>query len=162
MTALPKRLARFGLTIHRQKTALIAFSQPSLRQEGAKGKGTFEFLGFPHSWAQSRRGYWVIKRRTAKKRVRRTRQALWQWCCSNRHLKVMEQDRVLCQKLRGHYQYYGIRGNYRLRQEVFQQAARAWRHWLSRRRQKGTLTGDKIERWRARFPFPAPRILHNI
>jgi RNA-directed DNA polymerase len=162
MTALPKRFARFGLTLHPQKTALIAFSKPSLRQEGAKGKGTFEFLGVTHYWAQSRRGYGVIKRRTAKKRVRRTIQALWQWCCSNRHLKVREQYRALCQKRRGHYQYYGIRGNYRLRQEVFQQAERAWRYWRRRRSQKGTLTGDKIERWRARFPFPAPRILHTI
>jgi RNA-directed DNA polymerase len=162
MTALPKRFARFGLTIPPQKTALIAFSQPPLRQEGTKGKGTFEFLGFTHYWTRSRRGYWVIKRRTAKKRVRRTVKARWQWCRSNRHLQVKEQYRVLCQKLRGHYPYYGIRGNYRLLEEVFQQAEKAWRYWLSRRSQKGTLTGNKIEWWRAQFPLPAPRIIHSI
>jgi RNA-directed DNA polymerase len=162
MTALPKRFARFGLTIHPQKTALIAFRKPPFCQEGAKGKGTFEFLGFTHYWTKSRRGYWAIKRRTAKKRLRRTVQALWQWCRSQRHRKVREQYQVLCQKLRGHYQYYGIRGNYRLPEEVFQQAERAWRYWMSRRGQKGTLTGDKIERWRAQFPLPVPRITHSI
>jgi len=66
MTALPKRFARFGLTIHPQKTALIAFSKPPLRQEGTKGKGTFEFLGFTHYWTRSRRGYWVINTTLSK------------------------------------------------------------------------------------------------
>jgi group II intron reverse transcriptase/maturase len=162
LAVLPKRFARFGLTIHPQKTAVIPFSKPSSRGERAQGKGTFEFLGFTHYWARSRQGYWVIKRRTAKKRVRRTLKALWQWCRSNRHLRVREQYHMLCQKLRGHYQYYGIRGNYRLLEEVFKQAEKAWRYWLNRRSQKGTLTGDKMEWWRTYFPLPAPRIIHNI
>jgi RNA-directed DNA polymerase len=162
MTTLPKRFARFGLTIHPQKTALIAFSKPSARVEGTQGKRTFEFLGFTHYWARSRRGYWVIKRRTAKKRLRRTLKALWQWCRAHRHRKVEEQHQELCQKLRGHYPYYGIRGNYRLLEVVLRHAERAWRYWLSRRSQKGTITGNKRERWRAHFPLPTPRIVHNI
>jgi len=125
MTALPKRFARFGLTIHPQKTTLIAFSNPSARAEGSQGKSTFEFLGFTHYWARSRRGYWVLKRRTAKKRLRRTLTALWQWWRSHRHRKVEEQHQDLCQKLRGHYQYYGIRGNYRLLEVVLRQAENA-------------------------------------
>ena len=114
MTVLPKRCARFGLTSHPQKTAMIAFSKPSARAEGTQGKSTFEFLGLTHYWTRSRRGYWVIKRRTAKKRLRRTLTALWQWCRSHRHRTVEAQPQELCQKLRGHSQYYGIRGNYRL------------------------------------------------
>ena len=55
-----------------------------------------------------------------------------------------------------------MRGNYRLREEVFQQAEKAWRSWVSRRSQKGTLTGNKIEGWRAQFPLPAPRIIHSL
>jgi RNA-directed DNA polymerase len=162
MTALPKRFARFGLTIHPQKTALIAFSKSSARAEGMQGKSTFECLGFTHYWARSRRGYWVIKRRTAKKRLRRTLTALWQWCRAHRHRTVEEQHRELCQKLRGHYQYYGIRGNYRLLEVVLRHAENAWRYWLNRRSQKGTLTGNKLERWRVHFPLPLPRIVHNI
>jgi hypothetical protein len=162
MTALPKRFARLGLTIHPQKTALVAFSKPSARAEGSQGKSTFEFLGFTHYWARSRRGYWVIKRRTAKKRLRRTLTALWQWCRSHRHRKVEEQHQELCQKLRGHYQYYGIRGNYRLLGVVLCHAENAWRYWLNRRSQKGTITGNKLERWRAHFPLPTPKIVHNI
>jgi hypothetical protein len=162
MAVLPKRFARFGLTIHPQKTALVAFSKPSARAEGTPEKSTFEFLGFTHYWARSRQGYWVIKRRTAKKRLRRTLTALWQWCRSHRHRKVEEQHQELSQKLRGHYQYYGIRGNYRLLEVVLRHAETAWRYWLSRRSQKGMITGHKLERWREQFPLPTPKIVHNI
>jgi hypothetical protein len=58
---LPQRFARFGLTIHPQKTAVVAVGKPSARAEGTQGKSTFDFLGFPHSWARSRQGYWVIQ-----------------------------------------------------------------------------------------------------
>jgi RNA-directed DNA polymerase len=58
-----------------------------------------------HYWARSRRGYWVIKRKTARKRLRRTTKALWRWCRANRHLPLKDQYRMLCQKLRGHFQY---------------------------------------------------------
>jgi RNA-directed DNA polymerase len=162
MAVLPKRFARFGLTIHPQKTAVVAFSKPSARVERTPGKSTFEFLGFTHYWARSRQGYWVIKRRTAKKRLRRTLTALWQWCRSHRHRKVEEQHQELSQKLRGHYQYYGIRGNYRLLEVVMRHAENAWRYWLSRRSQKGQITGTKREWWREQFPLPTPKIVHNI
>ena len=162
MAVLPKRFARFGLTIHPQKTALVAFSKPSAQAEGTAEKSTFEFLGFTHYWARSRQGYWVIKRRTAKKRLRRTLTTLWQWCRSHRHHKVEEQHQELCQKLRGHYQYYGIRGNYRLMEVVLRHAENAWRYWLSRRSQKGMITGNKRERWREQCSLPTPRIVHNI
>ena len=162
MAVLPKRFARFGLTIHPQKTALVAFGKPSARAEETQGQSTFDFLGFTHYWARTRQGYWVIKRRTAKKRLRRTLTALWQWCRSQRHRKVEEQHQELSQKLRGHYQYYGIRGNYRLLEVVLRHAEEAWRYWLSRRSQKGQITGNKLEWWREHFPLPTPKIVHNI
>ena len=162
MAVLPKRFARFGLTIHPQKTAVVAFGKPSARAEGTQGQSTFDFLGFTHYWARSRQGYWVIKRRTAKKRLRRTLTALWQWCRSHRHCKVEEQHQELCQKLQGHYQYYGIRGNYRLLEVVLHHAENAWRYWLSRRSQKGMITGNKLAWWREHFPLPTPKIVHNI
>ena len=122
---------------------MIAFSKPSARTAERQGQGTFEFLGFTHYWARARQGYWVSKRRTAKKRLRRTRTALWQWGRSHRHRTVEEQHQELCQKLRGHDQYCGIRGNSRLLEVVVRHAEDAWRYWLSRRSQKGTDHGDQ-------------------
>jgi RNA-directed DNA polymerase len=83
MTVLPKRFARFGLTIHPTKTALIAFRKPKAHQGSESGNGTCTFLGLTHYWTKSRQGFWVIKRRTASKRLRRTKKSL---CPSLRQL----------------------------------------------------------------------------
>ncbi len=162
MAVLPKRFARFGLTIHPEKTALIAFGKPHARQASAKGNGTFEFLGLTHYWAKSRRGFWVIKRRTARKRLRRTQKALWRWCRANRHSPVKYQYQMLCLKLRGHFRYYGIRGNFRLLEEVRRSAERAWRYWLSRRSSKSAIGWEKFQRLLQTHVLPTPKIVHTI
>jgi len=105
LAVLPKRCARVQLTIHPQKTRLVQFQPPRRWDEGERGDGTFDFLGRTHYWAQSRRGYWVIKRRTAKQRVRRAMRAVWHWCRTHRHDSLRAPYRALCQKLRGHDQY---------------------------------------------------------
>jgi len=87
---------------------LIAFQKPPSREQSAHGKGTFDFLGFTHYWAKTRRGYWVITRKTVGKRLRRFMKALWTWCRENRHAPLQEQYRTVSAKLRGHYQYYEV------------------------------------------------------
>jgi RNA-directed DNA polymerase len=114
MAVLPKRFARFGLTIQPTKTALVSFRKPEGHKPSDMGNGTFDVLGFTHYWTKSRQGFWVIKRRTARKRLRRTKQALWRWCRTNRHAPRKDQYHMLSLKLRGPFQYYGIRGNFRL------------------------------------------------
>jgi len=162
MAVLPKRFARFGLSLHPEKTVLIRFSKPTTRKGSGDGNGTFDFLGLTHYWTRSRRGYWVILRRTARKRLRRTKKALWRWCRANRHLPLKDQYRMLCQKLRGHFQYYGIQGNYRLLSEVRQHAEEAWRYWLSRRSHKSAISWEKFQKLKAGFGLPRPKIVHQI
>ena len=146
MAVLPKRFARFGLSIHPTKTTLIAFRKPDARQASANGNGTFDFLGLTHYWTKSRRGCWVIKRKTARKRLRRTKKSLWRWCRTNRHAPLKDQYQMLCLKLRGHFQYYGIRGNFRLLEEVLRYAEKAWRYWLSRRSSKSAIGWEKFQK----------------
>jgi group II intron reverse transcriptase/maturase len=162
MAVLPKRFARFGLSLHPEKTVLIRFRKPTTRQGSGDGTGTFDFLGLTHYWTRSRRGYWVIHRRTARKRLRRTKKALWRWCRANRHLPLKDQYRRLCQKLRGHFQYYGIRGNYRLLSEVRRHAEEAWRYWLSRRSHKSAISWEKFQKLKEVFGLPTPKIVHQI
>ncbi len=163
MAVLAKRFGRFNLSIHPEKTALIAFNKPLSREPSAKGKGTFEFLGFTHYWDKTSRGYWVIKRKTLGKRLCRFMKGIWRWCRGNRHEPLTEQYRMLCAKLRGYYQYYGIRGNIRALKAVFEHTRRAWRYWLSRRSHKGHLNWQKYEASvRDKLPLPNPRIIHNI
>jgi group II intron reverse transcriptase/maturase len=162
MAVLPKRFARFGLHIHPTKTTLVGFRKPKASQAPAHGDGTFEFLGFTHYWARTRRGFWVIKRRTARKRLRRTQKALWQWCRHNRHAPLQYQYRMLCAKLRGHFRYYGIRGNFPLLEVVCRYAEKAWRYWLSRRSSKSAIDWEKFQKLLATYGLPTPKIVHNI
>jgi group II intron reverse transcriptase/maturase len=162
MAVLPKRFARFGLSIHPEKTALIAFRKPPGHHETSKGNGTFDFLGLTHYWAKSRRGYWVIKRRTASKCLRRTKKALWRWCHANRHAPLKYQYRMLCQKLRGHFQYYGIQGNFPLLEEVRRYAEKAWRYWLSRRSSKSAIGWEQFQQLLQTYVLPTPKIVHTI
>ena len=162
MAVLPKQFAKYGLSIHPEKTALIRFQKPPRWKNKAEGQGTFTFLGLTHFWAKSRRDYWVIKRRTARKRLRRTVRSLWRWCRDNRHMPIREQHRILCSKLRGHYQYYGIRCNLRPMAQVFEHARRAWRFWLNRRSRKGNKSWDRFEQRLKHLTLPKPRIVHAI
>jgi RNA-directed DNA polymerase len=162
MAVLPKRFARFGLSIHPEKTTLIAFRQPDTRKGPAHGNGTFDFLGLTHYWTQSRRGFWVIKRRTARKRLRRTKKALWRWCRTHRHAPLTYQYQMLCLKLRGHFRYYGIRGHFRLLEAVLRFAEKAWRYWLSRRSRTSAIGWEKFQQLLKTYILPTPKIVHNI
>lgn len=163
MAVLPKRCNRFRLTIHPEKTALIAFKRPPSRELSAGTTGNFDFLGFTHYWATTRRGYWVIKRKTVGKRLRRFMQAIWTWGRDNRHAPLQEQYRTLCAKLRGYYQYSGIRGNFKMLEVVFEHTERAWRYWLSRRSHKGHIRWQKlVASLQKELALPKPRIMHNI
>jgi len=170
MAVLARRFGRYGLTIHPEKTKLVKFGKPPRKEqpgpktcpERSRRNGTFDFLGFTHYWAKSRRGYWVIKRKTARKRQRRSIKSLWQWCKENRHLPLEEQYQMLCLKLRGHYQYYGIRSNTRQLEEVYQKARAGWRYWLNRRDNHRKMIWEKFEKLLTSFPLPKPRIIHAI
>ncbi len=163
MDVLPKRLHRLGLTMHPEKTVLRAFQRPPSRAPSARGTGTFDLLGFTHSWAKTRRGYWVIKRKTVGKRLRRCMKGIGTWGREHRHAPLHEPYRALGAKLRGHDQYYGIRGNFKRLEAVFEHTERAWQYWRSRRSHKGHLNWQKFEgAVRQKRRLPQPRILHNI
>lgn len=146
MAVLPKRFNRYGLTIHPEKTVLVDFSSPERRNKPDREKHTFDFLGFTHYWGKSRKGNWVIKRKTSSKRVRRATKAIWQWCREQCHYALPEQHRIISSKLRGHYQYYGIIGNYKMLEVVYEYVLNAWRHWLGRRTRNGFITEELFEK----------------
>jgi RNA-directed DNA polymerase len=162
MAARPRRVARVGLTMHPTKTGLVSCRTPGFHAESDTGHGTCEFRGCTHDWTKSRRGSWVSKRNTASTRLRRTMRALWQWCRDPRHAPLQAQYRTVCQKLRGHDPYDGLRGHYPRLERLSEQAEHAWRSGLSRRSQKSAIPGEAFDRRPGRFPLPAPRILHAL
>jgi len=159
MAVLPKRFGKYGLTLHPEKTRLICFSSPGAGR-GAKVP-TFDFLGFTHYWGQSRRGNWVVKKRTAAKRLRRSLKAINQWCRDHRHLGLAAQARQLGQKLRGHYEYYGVTTNSEGITRFYREVVARWRHWLSRRSQRGWVTWERMRRILAHHQLPRPRVAHR-
>jgi hypothetical protein len=158
---LLKRLEKHGLQAHAKKTRLVKFSRPPKGAGKDRTNETFDFLGFTHYWAKSRKGYWIVKRRTIRKRLRRAISRFAEWCKFNRHMSIKEQCQQLSDKLRGYYQYFGVRGNYDSIYWVYHCLRFAWRRWLGRRSQKGYLPWAKFEKILARFPLPRPRIVQK-
>jgi len=96
-------------------------------------RGSFNFLGFTHYWGHSRRGKWVVKRKTEGSRFGRSLKSVAEWCKHHRHLPVREQQEALRRKLLGHYSYYGITGNVKSLGKFLYQVQRVWFKWLNRR-----------------------------
>lgn len=158
---LPKRFGKYGLTLHPDKTRLVPFPRPGKHGPGPDGKpGTFDMLGFTYYWGRSRRGIWIVKRRTAKDRFGRTLRRIRAWCKLHRHDAVREQHRALSRKLNGHYGYFGVTHNYPMLDRLKREAERIWRKWLSRRSQKSYLPWKAMFRLLERYPLPTPRIVH--
>lgn len=154
---LPKRFQKYGLELHPEKTKLVEFRKPREPQEpGRKGPETFDFLGFNHHWGKSRKGKWIVVRKTAKARFSRAIKKMGEWMKKFRHLKASEQQKVLNQKLRGHYNYYGITGNSKSLVRFQWEVAGLWWKWLSRRSYKARLTWEAMKRLLKRFPLAPP------
>lgn len=159
MEVLPKRFAKYGLTIHPHKTKLVDFQRP---REGHGGPESFDFLGFTHYWGRSRKGCMIVKRKTAKKRLSRSLRAINDWCRKSRHEPVSEQHRKLNMKLQGHYGYYGITGNGPSLEGYRHEVARLWRKWLNRRSRKKAMPWPRFESLLERWPLAPVRIVQSV
>jgi RNA-directed DNA polymerase len=162
---LPKRFEKYGLTLHPEKTRLVDFRRPDRRAlpspdngDVRSRPGTFDLLGFTHYWAKSRKGYWVVKQKTAADRLRRALKRIADWCRLHRHEPVRDQWKALKRKLLGHFGYFGITGNYPALHNLSVRVAGAWRKWLSRRSQRAWISREKMKRLLERYPLPQPRI----
>jgi len=162
LAVLPKRFGKYGLTIHPEKTRLVPFGRPASRPvtPGRPGMrpGSFDFLGFTHYWSRSKRGLWVVKRKTAGSRLHRAIRRIAEWCRLNRHLPILEQYQALARKLQGHFTYYGgLIGNIRCLNCFRYEAMRLWRKWLSRRRRRGQWPWTRFNQLLKVLVLPWPR-----
>jgi len=162
MAALGKRLGCFGLALHPDKTRLLPFRRPPAGQKGGRGPATFDFLGFTLYWARSRRGRWGMVCKTRSVSLRRAVQSVADWCRGHRHLPVKAQHAELCRRLQGHFNYFGVSGNFHSLLLLGEQAKKAWHKWLCRRSQRGRLTWERFEAVLQRYPLPRPRITVHI
>lgn len=165
MDVLPKRFARFGLRLHPEKTKLEDFRRPrgqdDPKEEAESEANTFDFLGFTHYWSKSRKGWWVIKCKTAKNRLARAIKAIHRWCKDNMHLPISEQQQVLNRKLQGHCGYYGVTGNSESLSSFRHWMLRSWQKSLNRRNRERSMNWERFKKLLARYPIKPAIAVHS-
>jgi len=153
---LTERMAAYGLKLHPEKTRLVPIGRPN----GTSGKGpaTFDFLGFTVYWRRTRKGTWVPAMKTRKARLQRALHNLGEFCRRHRHDPLKEQHASLSRRLQGHFNYFGVNGNMRALQCLYDQVKRQWFKWLCRRSQRKRLTWERFHARLRVFPLPKPTI----
>ena len=154
--ALAGRLDQYDLILHPTKTRLVEYRP---RKENTEhGSASFDFLGFTHFWARSRKGSWVVKRKTSASRFRRTLKRLSVWCRRNRHRPVGWQHVRIVRALQGHYNYFGVTGNSQALYRLWREVRAVWRKWLDRRSQGHPMPWSRFEQLLVQHPLPTPAL----
>jgi group II intron reverse transcriptase/maturase len=162
MAVLGKRMQRYGLSLHPDKTRLAPFRQPERGQQGGKGPATFDFLGFTLYWRRTRTGRWRLGCKTRRARQGRAISAVYDWCRSHRHRPVAEQHAALRRRIQGHFNYFGVNGNLGQLKRLAYHARRAWFTWLRRRGQRVRLNWGRFRDLLRALPLPIPRVVVTI
>src|SRR5450631_2959339 len=157
-----ERLAKFGLELHPEKTRLIELGPNAARERGARGEGkpeSFTFLGFTHSCGTTRQGHFKIRRQTARKRLEAKLQKIKQTLRSRMHEPIPKVGEWLRRVLVGHYQYFGVPGNWASLGLFRERIARYWGRMLGRRSQNGKVSAVRLGRLFTRW-LPRPKVVH--
>ena len=163
---IKERLSKFGLEVSSEKTRIIEFgryAQQNSRNSGNKKAGTFDFLGFTHYCAKSRKGSFLMKARTSAQRQRKCLKEMNQWLRQIRNqYKVKQIWKILSAKLRGHYNYYGISSNTESIGAYYYWTTRIVFKWLNRRSQKNSFNWTEFARYVKLYPLPKPALVCNM
>jgi RNA-directed DNA polymerase len=168
LTELRERFARFGLELHPEKTRLIEFGRHAAWRRAARGLGkpqAFDFLGFTHLCAESKKGRFWLRRITITKRMRAKLREVNDQLKRRRHQPIPEQGQWLASVVRGHRAYYAVPGNTDAVAAFRTQVTRHWYKALRRRSQRSRINWERMNRlanrWlppaRAMHPFPEMR-----
>ena len=100
--------------------------------------------------------------KTRRASLRRAIQSVTDGGHRHRHLPVKLQHAALTRRLRGHFNYFGVSGNFRSLLLLANAAKRAWYQWLCRRSQRARLTWERFADLLEQHPLPRPRITVRI
>jgi group II intron reverse transcriptase/maturase len=159
---LTDRLQQFGLELHPEKTRLIEFGRFAAERRQNRGEGkpeTFTFLGFTHICGKSKDGCFQLKRKTIGKKMRAKLDSVKMDLRKRMHKSVKETGEWLRKVLQGHYQYYGIPGNYQAMSNFRKEITRAWARVLRHRSQRAVISWQKMEQL-SELWLPTPQLHH--
>jgi RNA-directed DNA polymerase len=153
---LGRRLEKYGLQLAEEKTRLLRFSR-----HHREDQAWFEFLGFEFQWRMSRRGKVILSKQTSSKKLKKALMNFTAWRQAQRHRRLKDVFDEVKTKLRGYYNYYGIRGNSAGLMRFFHRAIRILWKWLNRRSQKRSYTWEGFHDLLEHFHVPQPRIVQQ-
>ena len=160
---LRERLAKFGLELHSEKTRLIEFGRFAASNREKRGGGkpeTFDFLGFTHMCGKNgKTGYFVVRRKTVKKRLRAKLLAVKKELRKRMHEPIGDTGKWLDKVVRGYYRYHAVPENLASLGLFRERLLRLWRHVIRRRSQKRRPNWDRLRRYFDRW-LPRPCVLH--
>jgi|TARA_B100000315_G_scaffold257922_1_gene308401 group II intron reverse transcriptase/maturase len=163
--ALRARFTKFDLELHPEKTRVISFGRyerGNAKQQNRRTH-TFDFLGFTHYCDTSRKGNFIVGRKTSRKKFRMKCKEMNDWLRRIRsYKKAKEWWPVLQAKLRGHYQYYGVSGNMKSVLRFYTLTVRMTLKWLNRRSQRKSFSWESFYKYLDHYPLPKPKIVHNL
>jgi group II intron reverse transcriptase/maturase len=157
-----ERLGKFGLELHPEKTRRIEFGRYAELNRKQRGEGkpeTFDFLGFTHISGKNSKGYFTVKRRTIRKRLRAKLQEIKQQLPRRRHDPVAQTGEWLRSVVQGYFNYHAVPGNLESLGTFRERLIRLWRTQLRQRSQRYCLTWDRLRQLADRW-LPQPRVLH--
>jgi group II intron reverse transcriptase/maturase len=159
---LRERLRKFGLELHPDKTRLVEFGRYAEQNRERRGDGkpeTFDFLGFTHISGKNGKGFFTVRRKTIRKRMRRKLQEIKQQLRRRMHDPVPLTGKWLRSVLQGYFNYYAVPGNLDSLGLFRDRVLRFWGKTLHRRSQKSQFTWARrvalANRW-----LPRPKVLH--
>ena len=160
--AVSERLGQFGLKLHPDKTRLIEFGRFARDNRRRRGQGkpeTFDFLGFTHCCARTRRGSFMVLRLTSAQRMRAKLLAVKTELKRRMHRPIAEQGQYLRAVVAGHGRYFAVPCNGARVQAFRFEVGRLWHRTLGRRSQAKSLSWKRMHQI-ATYWLPSPRICH--
>ena len=160
--AMRLRLEEYGLSLHPEKTRLIEFGRLAADKRARRGMGkpeTFNFLGFTFICGKSRRGKFLLHRKTRRDRMRAKLQAIKEDLQQRLHWSITEQGQWLRQIVRGFFAYHAVPTNLPALGAFREHLTRLWLRSLRRRSQKDRFSWDRLRKLANEW-LPQPRILH--
>lgn len=159
---LRERLRKFSLELHPDKTRLIEFGRFATERREARGEGkpeTFNFLGFAHISGKSRRGKFVLRRRTMRERMTAKLHEVKAEMQRRRHQPIPEQGAYIAGVVRGYFAYHAVPTNMDTLNSFTTEVRKLWRKTLRRRGQRDRTNWVRMHALTQRW-VPKPRILH--
>jgi group II intron reverse transcriptase/maturase len=162
LDALATRFEEFALSLHPDKTRLIEFGRQAAanrERRGLKKPETFNFLGFTFICGKSRRGRFLVLRRTRRDRMRAKLKAIKKALQRRMHEAIPEQGRWLRQVVTGFFNYHAVPTNSQALATFLRQVRYLWWRTLHKRSDKDAVPWSKVDAL-ARDWLPKPRIRH--